>query len=103
MEYMYDFGDGWAHRMTVVGRVPATEDIACIDGTGHAVGEDVNREGWAELKAAYRTANPSSEQREKMRWYQDMCNNGDHRGSGGGRDLEFDMEVVNRMLSLDDL
>jgi len=66
IEYMYDFGDGWNHRMTVAGRAKATENITCVDGTGHAVGEDVNRGGWGELKAAYRAAKPSSEQREKV-------------------------------------
>jgi hypothetical protein len=72
--------------MTVTGRAPATEKITCIDGTGHAVGEDVNREGWGELKAAYRAASPSSEQRE---------NNGDQHGLGAGRKFVFDMELVN--------
>jgi hypothetical protein len=81
--------------MTVTGRAPATEKITCIDGTGHAVGEDVNREGWGELKAAYRAASPSSEQREKMQWYENLCNNGDQHGLGAGRKFVFDMELVN--------
>jgi hypothetical protein len=100
---MYDFGDGWSHEMTVSGRVTATENITCVDGTGHGVGEDVNREGWRELKAAYRVVNPSSEQKEQMEWYEKQCNNGDRHGLGGGREFVFDRDLVNRMLSLDDL
>lgn len=103
IEYMYDFGDGWSHRMTVTGRTPATDNITCIDGTGHGVGEDVNLEGWRELKAAYRAVNSSSDQREKMRWYEEMCNNGDRHGLGAGREFVFDKDQVNSMLSLDDL
>lgn len=103
IEYMYDFGDGWSHKMTVTGRVPATGNITCIDGTGHVVGEDMNRKGWRELKVAYRAVNPSDEQRERMRWYEVVCNNGDRRGLGAGREFVFDKEQVNSMLSLDDL
>jgi hypothetical protein len=100
---MYGFGDDWSHKMTVTGRVPTTDSNTCVDGTGHAVGEDVNREGWGELKAAYRAVDPSSEQREKMEWYEKQCNNGDRHALGAGKEFVFDRDLVNRMLSLDDL
>ena len=83
IEYMYEFDDGWSHKMTDAGRGPATDNITCVDGTGHGVGEDVNREGWRELKAANRAVNPSSEQRGKMELYEKQCNNGDRHGFVG--------------------
>lgn len=103
IEYTYEFDDGWSHKMTDAGRGPATDNITCVDGTGHGVGEDVNREGWRELKAANRAVNPSSEQRGKMELYEKQCNNGDRHGLGGGREFVFDRDLVNSMLSLDDL
>jgi len=46
LRYVYDFGDGWRHRIRVEGMEPASEDEAerapavCVDGTGRCPPED---------------------------------------------------------------
>jgi hypothetical protein len=42
LRYVYDFGDGWEHRITVVGREAADEAALpqCVAGSGLAPHED---------------------------------------------------------------
>lgn len=84
-EYEYDFGDCWTHDITVVGRKTATDFYMCTDGDGHGVAEDVGHTpGWEKLKVAYRAARPNKEQKDKIRWFEEMASNGDPRGLGNG-------------------
>ncbi|KAF2180838.1 hypothetical protein K469DRAFT_672320 [Zopfia rhizophila CBS 207.26] len=99
MEYMYDFGDGWQHTITIEGRAKPSDHIVCIDGSGHGVAEDVKRDGWAELKEAYRTQNPNREQKEKRRWFERQASNADPRGLGSGREHEWSKDSVNQRLA----
>ncbi|KAL2015283.1 hypothetical protein VTK56DRAFT_5908 [Thermocarpiscus australiensis] len=38
--YTYDFGDNWAHYMTVTGRAEPTRVFKCLSGSGQPVAED---------------------------------------------------------------
>jgi len=85
LEYEYDFGDCWAHRIEVLGRADATAKFECIDGEGHGVAEDAGSiQGWLKLREVYRTSNPDSEQKEKRKWYENMASNRDLRGLVNG-------------------
>lgn len=99
MEYMYDFGDGWNHKITLKGREKATDKFKCTEGNGHGVAEDVNRDGWTELKEAYRTDRPNSEQKEKRDWYENQASNRNRAGLGGGKELRWDKDGVDRRLA----
>ncbi|KAK4096805.1 hypothetical protein N658DRAFT_527479 [Parathielavia hyrcaniae] len=84
--YTYDFGDDWEHRITFEGRADPTTYYACLSGTGHPVAEDVGGvNGWEALKAAYRTAQPDKEQREKREWFEKDARNTDPAGLTGYR------------------
>jgi hypothetical protein len=97
--YTYDFGDNWEHRITVEGRADTTVYLSCLSGTGHLVAEDVGGvRGWNELKAAYQTAQPNKEQREKREWFETHASNADPGGLAGDRINAWDMEEVNRAL-----
>ncbi len=99
MEYMYGFGDGWQHDITIEGRAKATTTIKCLDGTGHGVAEDVKRPSWKELKEAYRTNRPNKEQQQKREWFERQVSNCDPRGFGKGREHEWSKTDVNRRLA----
>ncbi|KAB2569806.1 Uncharacterized protein DBV05_g11520 [Lasiodiplodia theobromae] len=100
MAYTYDFGDGWEHVVSVVGRAPATERITCTEGEGRGVAEDVGgTRGWERLKAAYRAENPDKEQKEKMRWFESEASNADRDGLGGNRAARWSKAEVNRSLA----
>lgn len=71
-----------------------------MEDTGHSVTEDVEQEGWTELKAAYQAAKPSQEQREKMQWYEQQASNGDRQGLSGGREHVWDKEAINAAPSM---
>jgi hypothetical protein len=99
IEYEYDFGDRWQHKIEVVGRAEASKRFACLEGEGHGVAEDVGSdEGWLALREAYRTAAPDREQREKRAWFEGMASNADPRGLGNGRERVWDMAAVNAKL-----
>ncbi|KAK1831957.1 MM3350-like domain-containing protein [Podospora conica] len=100
--YTYDFGDNWEHYMTVVGREPATwvDEFHCLAGEGHWVAEDVGGiKGWNKLKEAYAAANPTQEQRDKIKWYENDCPNSDPKGLRGDRVNFFDLGYIDRLLS----
>jgi hypothetical protein len=97
-EYNYDFGDNWTHEITVERRSPGTKIIQCLDGSGHGVAEDVNYEGWGELKEAYRTSKPNKKQREKREWFERVASNANRLGLGGGREHFWDKDQINGML-----
>ena len=100
MVYEYDFGDGWEHQITVVGRDAPTRSFVCLAGSGHPAAEDVGGAyGWENLKEAYRAARPDASQRESRRWYQDQASNGDPLGLAGDRVNTWDREQVNRDLA----
>jgi len=80
-EYDYDFGDCWTHDITIVGRKPATDIFMCTDGEGHGAAEDAGGvHGWGNLKAAYKAQRPNKEQRDKMKWFEELASNRDSRG-----------------------
>ncbi|KAE9971120.1 hypothetical protein BLS_002770 [Venturia inaequalis] len=99
MEYHYDFGDGWNHEITLKGREKATDRFTCLEGTGHGVAEDVKKDGWEELKEAYRTNRPNQEQKEKRHWYEYQSSNGNPAGLGGGKEFEWDKSAVDGRLA----
>ncbi len=100
IEYEYDFGDCWEHKISVVGRAAATEVFLCTAGEGHYVAEDVGSVmGWQNLKEAYRTQRPNKEQREQMYWFERQASNADPRGLRNGRDRLFDRDGVNFQLA----
>jgi hypothetical protein len=78
LEYEYDFGDGWTHAITVIGRTNHSTTFFCIAGEGHPCAEDAGGfVGWKELVEAYRAARPDKEQREKKEWFETQCSNQD--------------------------
>lgn len=98
MVYTYDFGDNWRHQMSLQGRGPPTTDFKCISAQGHYVAEDVGSpSGWEKLKAAYRTSNPTQEQKEKREWYESGCSNGEKEGLTG-RENEVDKFLIDYVL-----
>lgn len=100
LEYEYDFGDGWSHEITLVGRQDPTQLFMCTDGEGHGCAEDVGGSGgWEDLKAAYRASRPTKGQREHMTWYETFASNGDADGLGGGRDRVWAKETINNQLA----
>lgn len=99
VEYEYDFGDCWEHQIAIIGRDEPKEYFNCVDGAGHSCAEDVgSKSGWERLTAAYRAANPNTEQREKMVWYEMRCSNGDRDGFEGNRVRAWPKAGVNRRL-----
>ncbi|KAI1415620.1 hypothetical protein F5Y13DRAFT_187113 [Hypoxylon sp. FL1857] len=92
--YTYNFASPWKHHMTITGRAEATDEFVCLHGAGHGVAEDVGGvQGWADLKAAYRAANPSPDQRMRRHWFENICLNGDPVGLAGYRVNVWDKEV----------
>lgn len=96
--YQYDF---WEHHLTHIGRAERADKFVCVDGEGHQCAEGIYRhqEGWEELKAAYRAAEPGENQRRQMAWYQIYCANSDIKGLAGTRILQWDKERVNEKLA----
>ncbi len=100
MEYEYDFGDCWVHKIKIVGRADASDRFVCLEGAGHGVAEDAgSTSGWEALKKAYRTTTPTKEQREKRAWFEKQASNRDPRGLANGRDRIWDMVGVNVALA----
>ncbi|KAI9851903.1 MAG: hypothetical protein M1830_006841 [Pleopsidium flavum] len=88
--YNYDFGDHWDHLVELVGRAKeASDNVSCVEGEGHPVGEDVGGpRGWGGVQAAY--LSPAAEgsedledQEERIMWYEQYCLNGDENGLRG--------------------
>ena len=87
IEYEYDFGDCWQHTVDIAGRAEASNRFLCLEGEGHSVAEDVGaNQGWLKLREAYRTADPTTEQREKRTWFESGASNNDPKGLGNGRE-----------------
>lgn len=100
IEYEYDFGDSWTHKITVIGRTAHSGHFVCVDGEGHPCAEDAGGlRGWKDLVNAYRAITPTKEQREKMEWFETQCSNRDHRGLAGDRITQWDKRLVNRLLA----
>jgi hypothetical protein len=100
IEYEYDPGDSWEHKITVTGRVAATEVFVCTGGEGHDVAEDVGSDmGWESLKEAYRAQRPDKDQKNRMCWFETQASNADPHGLGNGRDRIFDRDGVNFKLA----
>ncbi|CAJ2503882.1 Uu.00g112760.m01.CDS01 [Anthostomella pinea] len=97
--YTYGFGDNWDHYMTITGRADATKNFVCLDGSGHGVAEDAGGvDGWADVKAAYRAARPSQEQRGRRDWFERRASNRDPRGLAGEGVHAWDRQQINREL-----
>lgn len=81
IEYEYDFGDNWEHKVEVVGTAEASGGFVCLEGGGHVVAEDCgSRDGWQKLKGAYLATAPTKEQKEKMHWYECQASNRNLKG-----------------------
>jgi len=99
VEYEYDFGDGWTHVVRFLGS--HTEEVVdvrakCLSAVGHGIAEDCGGfPGWAWLKEAYATPNPTNSERERREWYENHCLNGDREGLGGQRAHLVDLERIN--------
>ena len=101
IEYEYDHGDGWNHRLALLGRAtpgtnaqfgaPDDVKVICLDGQGHPAAEDVGGTcGWEDLKEAFKHPR-KAEHREQIDWYKNFCLN-------GGKNLDpyaFDVMDVN--------
>lgn len=99
IEYEYDFGDCWLHRITVIGRTAATSTFKCLDGEGRGVAEDCgSTPGWKDLKGAYRTTSPTQEQKDKRHWFENQATNRDRRGLGNGLLMVWDKDAINANL-----
>jgi hypothetical protein len=100
LEYMYDFGDHWAHVIQVVGRADTTSKFVCTDGEGHGCAEDAGgTTGWEELKSAYTAGHPNKEQREKMKWFETSASNRDTAGLKGPKVRSWPKTKVNSLLA----
>jgi len=63
--------------------------VLCLEGEGHSVAADVGaNQGWLKLRVAYRTADPTTEQREKRTWFESGASNNDPKGLGNGRERD---------------
>ena len=101
IEYEYDLGDGWEHRLSLLGRAnpgmnaqfgaPSDVKVICLAGQGHPAAEDAGGTcGWERLKDAFKHPG-KAESREKIAWYMNVCLN-------GGKSLDpyaFDLLDVN--------
>ena len=86
IEYEYDFGDGWCHKFSLLGRATAGKNaqfgapddvkILCLDGQGHPAAEDAGGPcGWERLKKAFKDPR-EAENRGQIDWYKKFCLNG---------------------------
>lgn len=117
IEYEYDFGDGWAHAISVVGRTSTTNPKpVCISGEGLGPSEDCGGEyssavlkiggitylegeyGWKTLKEAYNAPRPSEDQKERMQWYEKHSANGIEGGLANNKHWVWDRADVNNKL-----
>lgn len=104
IHYTYDFGDGWEHVVSVAGRARGTEHFQCLDGEGHGCAEDVGGyTGWKRLLEAFDLAKRdekelSLDQDELIKWYKEVCRNGQKGGLGGREKWRWDREMVNERL-----
>ncbi|KAL9598528.1 MAG: hypothetical protein Q9219_004430 [cf. Caloplaca sp. 3 TL-2023] len=103
LRYLYDVGDGWEHRIGMLGRAdpdlhrliegPQAPRVLCFGGEGHPCAEDCGSEpGWEELKEAFRKPRRNRERRE---WYRTVCANGDSNGLDPYR---WDLEKISKKL-----
>ena len=100
LEYEYDFGDCWTHKISVIGRTEHSNIFVCTDGEGHPCAEDAGgAKGWNNLVEAYRTVSPTDDQREKKEWFETICSNRDQGGLPGDRVKQWDKRLVNRLLA----
>ncbi|KAI5359292.1 hypothetical protein Slin14017_G101940 [Septoria linicola] len=101
LTYLYDYGDCWRHDISVVGTAAATRKIKRINGGGHYVAEDAGCfPGWLEIVEAYETSNPSQEQRERRRWFEQQTINRDPAGLEGDGLGRWDQVGINMKLSV---
>ncbi|KAN0076447.1 Protein MM3350-like domain containing protein [Elaphomyces granulatus] len=99
IHYNYDFGDGWEHVITCIGRTPATPHFVCLDGEGHGCAEDVGGpSGWEELLKAYDAETPTKDQKMTMKWFETFASNKDPRGLRGDLKWQWDKDGVNAAL-----
>jgi Plasmid pRiA4b ORF-3-like protein len=97
--YNYDFGDGWEHVITAIGRTAATAYFECLDGEGHGCAEDVGGPTrWGDLLKAYDAEHPTKEQKMKMSWFETFASNRDPRGLRGDLKWQWDKDGINATL-----
>jgi len=78
IQYLYDFGDDWDHKVTFIGRADqaASDTIVCLEGEGGSVSEDCGGVwGWESMKAMYARQKDNEEdegdekEMEQLEWY----------------------------------
>lgn len=100
IRFTYDFGDGWEHFITCVGRTDLTTKFNCLEGNGHACAEGVGGwRGWRKLLEAYDAESPTEDQKERIKWYETEAVNKDRKGLRGDRKLEWDRDQINSRLN----
>ncbi|PFH48185.1 hypothetical protein AMATHDRAFT_66062 [Amanita thiersii Skay4041] len=72
--YLYDFGDYWNHKLIFKGRKYAREAYpVTISATGCCPVEDSGSpSGWNNVKKAFASKTPNREQRELIKWAQEV-------------------------------
>ncbi|TVY43687.1 Uncharacterized protein LOCC1_G004653 [Lachnellula occidentalis] len=100
IHYCYDFGDGWEHVISCIGRADATAQFVCLEGEGHGCAEDVGGcIGWQELLKAYDADEPSKKQKELMSWFETQASNKDAEGLRGEKKWIWDKDNINTVLN----
>ncbi len=100
IHYNYDFGDGWEHVISCIGRADAAAHFVCIEGEGHGCAEDVGGStGWKELLEAYDAQNPTKAQKEKIEWFETYASNKDPGGLRGELKWKWDKARINEILA----
>jgi hypothetical protein len=99
IHYSYDFGDGWEHVITSIGRADSTTNFVCLDGEGHGCAEDVGGySGWKQLLEAYDAQNPTRDMDELISWFETRASNKDSRGLRGEERRRWDKDRINAVL-----
>lgn len=108
--YEYDFGDGWYHEITLLGKaegdfarkqigkgVPVEGQMTwCVAGEGHPCAEDAGGpSGWEEVKRAF-AGSTEPRAAELREWYTTYCSNGDREGLNPWK---WDIFEVNQRLA----
>ncbi|KIY67823.1 hypothetical protein CYLTODRAFT_443777 [Cylindrobasidium torrendii FP15055 ss-10] len=70
LEYLYDFGDNWEHRLTFKGeRMASAARPLFASAVGYPPAEDAGGvSGWEEVKEAFAATNPTPDQISRRKW-----------------------------------
>ena len=101
--WKYDLSQDWTYKMEFLGRAPRTDQISCLEGSGHPPAEDAGPELWYSLSRAYKKSEVEwdDNDRDNVKWYEEVCMNGDSEGLRGDRVTQFvkpNKDEVNELL-----